>query len=95
MLVMTDQHDRAGELVDRLDEHLAALDVEVVGRLVEDQQGRCRMGDERQVQPRPLAAREIGDRHKGLLLAKAKAAEPRTHRLRQRIAHQLGEMVVG
>ena len=34
MLVMADQHDRTGELVDRLDEHLAALDVEVVGRLV-------------------------------------------------------------
>ena len=32
---MAHQHDRTGELVDRLDQHLAAFDVEVIGRLVE------------------------------------------------------------
>src|SRR5262249_17335431 len=56
VLVMAHQHDCTRELVDRLDEHLAAFDIEVVGRLVEDQQRRCRMRDERQLQPRPLAA---------------------------------------
>ena len=53
------------------------------------------MGDERQVQPRPLAARQVGDRDKGLFLAKAEGAEPGAHSLRQGIRHQLGEMVVG
>jgi hypothetical protein len=41
------------------DQRLAAVDVEVVGRLVEDQQMRSVEGREADQQPRLLAARQI------------------------------------
>ena len=44
---------------ERLDERLARIDVEVVGRLVEDQQVRRVVRHQRQRQPRALAAREL------------------------------------
>ena len=47
-------------VVERLDQRLARIDVEVVGRLVEDQQVRRVAGDQRQRQPRALAARKLG-----------------------------------
>jgi hypothetical protein len=40
MPVMADQDDRAGEVVERPDQRRAAVDVEVVGRLVENDQVR-------------------------------------------------------
>jgi hypothetical protein len=60
--VVADQDDRAFELVERLHQRLARVDVEVVGRLVEDQQVRRVAGDQRQRQPRALAARELPTR---------------------------------
>ena len=62
MPVMAHQHHGAREIVDRLDQRFAGLDVEVVRRLVEDQQGGRVMGDEGKVQPRPLAAGEVAHR---------------------------------
>jgi glycine dehydrogenase subunit 2 len=53
--IVADQDDRARIGVERLDQRLARIDVEVVGRLVEDQQMRRIAGDQRQRQPRPLA----------------------------------------
>ena len=41
MAVVRDQDHRAGIVVDRLDQRVAAVDVEMVGRLVEDQQMRA------------------------------------------------------
>jgi hypothetical protein len=38
--IVTDQDYRPAELVERLDQRLARVDIEVVGRLVEDQQVR-------------------------------------------------------
>ena len=48
--VMADQHDRAGELLQGVQQHLAGLDVEVVGRLVEDQQVE-RLGQQSSPEP--------------------------------------------
>jgi hypothetical protein len=86
--VVTHQHHRPREIVDRLDERLAGLDVEVIGRLVEDQQRRRVVRHESQVQPRPLAARQVADRDKGLVLAEPEAAQPRPNGLGRGVGHQ-------
>ena len=59
--VVADEDHRAAVLGQRLDQRLAALDVEVVGRLVEDEQVRRVERREQQAQPRLLPAREPPD----------------------------------
>ena len=72
---MGDQDDRAVVGLKCLDQRVPALDVEVVGRLVEHQKLRRLVRDEREVEPRLLAAREGRDRHIRLLPAEAEGAE--------------------
>ena len=59
--VVADQDHRAAVFGQRLDQRVAALDVEVVGRLVEDDQVRRVERGEEQRQPRLLAAGEPPD----------------------------------
>ena len=68
---MRDQNDRALVIVDRLDQRGAAVDVEMVRRLVEDQKMRPVEGRDAEQQPRLFAAREIGDFGVGLDAGKA------------------------
>ena len=56
--VVRDEEDGPRERVERRLERLAALEVEVVRRLVEDEEVRARGHDEREREPSPLAARE-------------------------------------
>ena len=56
MPVMADHHHRAAEAGERLDQRVARIDVEMVGRLVENENMRRVPGDQRERQPRPLAA---------------------------------------
>ena len=79
MPVVADHHHRAAEFGERLDQRLARLDVEMVGRLVEDQDMRRVARDQRERQPRPLAARELPHRDIRLVAGKAEAAELRAH----------------
>ncbi len=58
---MRDEHERALELGQGDGQRLARLQVEVVGRLVEQQQVRALPDDERQREARLLAAGEILD----------------------------------
>ena len=58
MPVVRDQDHGAGIVVDRLDQRGAAVDVEMVGRLVEDEEMRPGEGREPEQQPRLLAAGE-------------------------------------
>ena len=58
MAVVRDQDRGAGIVVDRLDQRGAAVDVEMVGRLVEDDEMRPREGRKPEQQPRLLAARQ-------------------------------------
>ncbi len=60
--VVRDEQDRAGERLERRLERLAALEVEVVRRLVEHEEVRARGDDDREREPAPLAAREHRDR---------------------------------
>ena len=61
----------------RLLERLAALEVEVVGRLVEDQDVGPGMDEDRQRQPPALAAREPVERLLGVLAGEQEAPEQR------------------
>ena len=54
--VVADDDDRTVISIERLNERLAAIDVEVVGWLVEDQQVWRLPSDERQREPRTLSA---------------------------------------
>ncbi len=69
--VVRDEQHRPRERVERRLERLAALEVEVVGRLVEDEEVRARGDGDREREPPSLAAREDGD----LLLVRVPAGE--------------------
>src|SRR3546814_12479817 len=85
MRVVRDQHDRALELVQRLHQRLARLDVEVVGRLVEQQEMRRLAADAGEDEPRFLAAGQAGDPDLRLLLREAEAAEMRSRQEERRV----------
>src|SRR5207244_6451425 len=72
--VVRDKEHRSGERFERSFERLAALEVEMVRRLVDDEEVRSRRNDEREGQPAALAARE-GD-HRLLVLGPAGEEKP-------------------
>ena len=74
--VVADDDDRTRELVDRLDQGLAAVDVEMVGGLVEDQELGGVQAHQRQGEPGLLAAGQMASLGAGLILAEAEAGEP-------------------
>ena len=80
MAVVADHHDRAAKAGQRLDQRIARIDVEMVGRLVEDQNMRRLARDQRERQPRPLAARQLAHRDIDLVAREAEPAELRAHR---------------
>ena len=81
--VVRDQQQRPAEPGERVLERLAALDVEVVGRLVEDQEVGVRVGQQREGQALGLAAGDIGEPLLHLVAGEQEAAEQRP-RLRLR-----------
>ncbi len=85
--VVADHHHGAGIIVQRLDQSLARIDVQMVGRLIEDQHVRGLAGDQSQCQPRPLAARHLLHLHGRLVAGEAEAAELGAHRGRRRLRH--------
>ena len=79
---MGDEQDRAGKRLERGLERLAALEVEMVRRLVEDEKVRSRGDDQRERQPTAFAARELVDAL--LVLVPAGEEEAAEQRLRLR-----------
>ena len=86
---MRDQDHRAFIIIDRLDQGGAAVDVEMVGRLVEDQQMRAVKGREPHQEPRLLAAGEQRDLGIGLDVRKADLRAAGADFRFGRAAHQL------
>ena len=78
---MRHQQDRARERFQRLLEGLAALEVEVVRRLVEHEKVRSGRDHECEREPPPLAARDLGDGLVLLLPAREEEAAEEAHRL--------------
>ena len=93
MHVVADQDDRAGIGRQRLDQRLAAFDVEVVGRLVKDQQVRRRQRREQQRQPRLLPAGKPPDLGLRLIGAEAEPRQPRPQ-LRDMLIRPFGDQVL-
>jgi len=77
-----DEQDRARKRLERGLEGLAALEVEMVRRLVEDEKVRSGGNDQRQPEPTAFAARELVDAL--LVLVPAGEEEPAEKRLRLR-----------
>ncbi len=77
MAVVADENDGAFILGKRVDQGFARVDVEMVGRFVEDQEVRGVKCREAQKQACFLAAREIAALRFGLVAAEAKRAEAR------------------
>jgi hypothetical protein len=77
-----DEDERAVEGEQRVLERLAALDVEVVRRLVEDQHVRAAGDEDRERQAPALAAAQPGQRLLGLLAAEQEAPEQRARLVR-------------
>ena len=72
--------DRARSVAQKRLERLARRDVEVVRRLVEQQQVGCLQPDERKLEARPLAARELLDGLEHVLATKQEARQVRPRR---------------
>src|SRR4029077_13411294 len=70
-----DEDDRAGIALERVLEHLLGGDVEVVGRLVEEEQVGGLEGETAEGEPGALAAAQGGDRREDLVAAEQQAAE--------------------
>ena len=75
--IVGDENHRAVVIVERVEQRATAVDVEMVGRLVQDQQVRRRHGNQVQQQPRPLAAGQALDRCLLLVEAEPELRQPR------------------
>ena len=75
--VVGDENDGALVVVERIEQCAAAFDVEVIGRLVENQQVWRRHRHQVQQQPRALAAGKIGDRGFLLVERQSELRQPR------------------
>src|SRR4051794_25487352 len=93
--VVRDQQDGPAERAQRVLERLAALDVEVVGGLVEDQQVGARLDEDREREPPSLTAREPGQRLLRLLAAEQEAAEQRARLVRREAGRALTRLEHG
>src|SRR4051812_28616513 len=79
LAVVRHEEDRAVELVEQLFEELECLDIEVVGRLVEDEDVRRPRKESRQQQSIALAPGQRFDRRSGALTGKQKVGEVTEH----------------
>ncbi len=75
MAIVRDDHQRPVVVLQRFGERLAHLDVEVVGRLVEQQEVRPLPHDQREREARLFAAREAAHRVRHHVAAEIEAAE--------------------
>ena len=89
---MRDDDQRAAIVLQRFGERLAHLDVEMVGRLVEQQQIGFLADDERQRQSRLLAAGKIADGGGRHVAAKIEAAQEIAKLLLARVRFELAQM---
>ena len=85
--VVGDEQDRAVEAGEHILQGLARVDVEVVRRLVQDQEIRLLQEEDRQGKPGALAAREGADGLEDIVLGEQEAAEVGPGRF---LGHRLG-----
>src|SRR5829696_1798106 len=93
--VVADEDDRTLEVVDRLHQGGAAVDIEVVRRLVEDEEMGPAEGGKPHEQARLLAAGQRRDRRVGLGAGKAEPAAAGPDLRLRRVGHALGDVKIG
>ncbi len=92
---MGNHDDRAGKLVDRLGKGSTAVDVQMVGRLVENDHVGTEEGRQSQQQPGFFAARQTLDQGVAGLAGEADRAGAPAHLGLSGIRHQLANVIVG
>src|SRR5204862_1953930 len=93
MPVVRNDDRGTGIVVDRLHQRGAAVNVEMIGWLVEDHEMGAREGGETKKQARFLATRERFDRRIGPLAGKSDTAGPRANLRFRRIGHQAAHVI--
>ena len=92
---MADEEHGAGIIGDQLLEEIQRLHVEIVGRLVEDEEVRRRRQRLGQEQARPLAARQLAGGSADLLGREQEVAQIADHMARLAIDHHLVAATIG
>src|SRR5260370_11227721 len=92
---MRDHEDRAWKFVDRLGQRGAAVDIQMVGRLVENDHVRTEEGRETEQKRRLFAAREVLDQGVAGLAREADRTGANAHLGFGSIWHQLADVIVG
>src|SRR6476661_4066403 len=93
--IVRDQHHRAGKIVEGLDQRRAAVNVEMVGRLVENDEMRRIKGGKSKQQSRLLAAREFLNLRVAGKSGKTNGPNSRTHLRFRCVRHESTHMIVG
>ena len=93
--VVAHHEQRAAVRAQEAHEPVLGVDVEVVGRLVEEQQVAAREQDARELDPPALAARERVDRHVEPVAAQAEARSDAPHLRLGRVAAEPLELLLG
>ncbi len=92
---MRDHDDRAGKFIDRFGKRGAAVDVQMVGRLVENDHVGTEEGRKPQQQPGFFAARQAPHHGVAGLAGKADRAGPAADLGFRRLRHQPADVIVG
>src|SRR5258708_16089152 len=92
---MRDHDDRAGKFIDRFGKRGTAVDVQMVGWLVEDDHVGTEESRKSQQQPRFFAARQTPDQRVAGLAREADRAGAPTHLGLGGVRHQLADVIVG
>ena len=95
MPVVRDQDDGAFIFIDRLDQGGAAVHVEMIGRLVEDEEVRTLKGDQVEQETRLLAARQRVGRCFLAVTGQAESRQPSPALGLGGVGHQLDNVLIG
>ena len=93
--VVGDHHHGPFEALQRHGQGVAHLQIQVVGRFIQQQQVRLLPGDEGQYQPRFFTTGEGGHLVEGLVAVKAEAAEIVAQLLLCFVRREAGQMIEG
>ena len=93
--IMRDHDDGAWKFIDRLGQRGAAVDVQMVGRLIENDHVGTEEGRKSQQQPRLFAARQAFDQGVAGLAREADRTGAPAHLGFGSVGHQLADVIVG
>src|SRR5262249_18534074 len=93
--IMRDEYHRAGKIVEGVDERRAAVNVEMVGRFVENDEMRRTKGGKSKQQSRFLAAREFLNLRVAGKSRKTNGSDTRAHLRFRSVRHESTHVTIG